>query len=112
MTIPRARALIEAAKKATDAPWGYGRDPSHFDAPEITKKDGAFYVGTKMEDAAFIALSRNDAPAIAEALVEACELFQSISEQYENQDLSHEQFRVKCAQFARAFLAKMENGNG
>lgn len=46
------KALADAA---TPGPWDCGRDPYHYDAPEITKADGAFYVGVKMEDAAFIA---------------------------------------------------------
>lgn len=48
-------ALKALADAATPGPWDCGRDPSHYDAPEITKADGAFYVGVKMEDAAFIA---------------------------------------------------------
>lgn len=48
-------ALKALAEKATGGDWACGRDPSHFDAPELVKADGAFYVGVKMEDAAFIA---------------------------------------------------------
>jgi len=109
MTLPRARALIEAAKKATKAPWGYGRDPSHFDAPELTKKDGAFYVGTKMEDAEFIALSRNSAPAIAEALIEACELLKRLQIKFKSETESVNALDVMDVD---TFLARMENGNG
>ena len=48
-------ALKALAEKATPGEWACGRDLSHFDAPELVKADGAFYVGVKMEDAAFIA---------------------------------------------------------
>lgn len=48
-------ALKALAEKATGGDWTCGRDLSHFDAPELVKADGAFYVGVKMEDAAFIA---------------------------------------------------------
>ena len=53
------------------------------------------------------------APSIALALIEkhraleeALELFRSICSAYENQDLNHVDFRVKCAEFARDFLTR------
>lgn len=60
-------ALKALAEKATGGDWACGRDPSHFDAPELVKSDGAFYVGVKMEDAAFIAAFN---PQTALALIE------------------------------------------
>ena len=56
MTLPLDLGELEKlAESATPGEWSCGRDPSHFDAPELVKADGAFYVGVKMEDAAFIA---------------------------------------------------------
>ena len=55
LTEDELAGLKALADAATPGPWDCGRDPSHYDAPEITKADGAFYVGVKMEDAAFIA---------------------------------------------------------
>lgn len=67
---PDLEELKKLAEAATQGEWSCGRDPSHFDAPELVKPDGAFYVGVKMEDAAFIAAAN---PAAILALIERCE---------------------------------------
>ena len=106
-----ADEVILAGEKATPGKWSCGRDPSHFDAPEITKKDGSFYVGTRMEDAAFIALTRTAAPALAQAYKEAVGLLKEITDaEAEFQSVAGYSFKDKpdpiadaCAR-ARAFL--------
>jgi len=73
MTLPRARALIEAAHSASDAPWRHMPTPNR---DSVLCESGTIAVLSfpddckHKENAAFIALSRNDAPAIALALIE------------------------------------------
>ena len=61
----RLRAALEGV---TPGPWRNGADASHFDAPEVTDfKTFSYYVHND-RDAAFIALSREAAPALLDAL--------------------------------------------
>ena len=131
MSLTRAIALIEAAKKATpaDPEWlyFYALGPNGF---RISNGAGVFVakVGEQKNnrtraDARFIALSRNDAPAIAEALVEACELLKEDAAQFRFYEKQHRakqtpeadekaEVNAKLAAARELFLAKMENGNG
>lgn len=81
----------------TKGPWSWGRDPSHFDAPEVVKADGAFYVGANINDARLIAA----APNMLEAL-------KQILRNFENQNLPHTDFRVCAAQVADAAIKEAE----
>ena len=132
MTLHRARALIEAAKKATKGKW-----IAESRVIDITTRgvrlwtdvrsdsDGhVTYVGEDIaqatksrNDAAFIALSHNDAPAIAEALVEACELLKTIAkidgaDNITEDETTYSDEWVAAMNKLYAFLAKMENDNG
>lgn len=84
-TLSRARALIEAAEKATAAPWE--RAPTGAWRNGIVSPSGDAELGNWMVveiirwtgDRDFIVTARNDAPAIAAALVEAAELIREFA---------------------------------
>ena len=107
-TLSRARALIEAAEKATAATWGTA--PTGAWRNGIVSPAGDAELGNWMVaeiirwtgDRDFIIAARNDAPAIAAALVEAVELIRAIPESlYMNVET-----REAFAKAARAWLAK------
>ena len=85
-TLSRARALIEAAEKATAAPWDTA--PTGAWRNGIVSPAGDAELGNWMVaeiirwtgDRDFIIAARNDAPAIAAALVEALAAHQALGE--------------------------------
>lgn len=103
-TLARARALIEAAEKATPAPWTYRRLPSDdwgmVRAPTASERYPALVAMARTREtltheqaaehrrngtdpyghnATFIAAARNDSPDIARALVEAVEIARTVA---------------------------------
>ena len=87
-TLARARALIEAAKKATDAPWQSrplikpGSLSGAIVSPAGDAELGNWMICEQVRwptDRTFIAAARNDAPDIARALVEAVEIARTVA---------------------------------
>lgn len=105
-TLSRARALIEAAEKATAAPWE--RAPTGAWRNGIVSPSGDAELGNWMVveiirwtgDRDFIVTARNDAPAIAAALVEAVDLLKRLTDRPGAGQADH------CIRDARAWLAK------
>lgn len=65
MTPSQAIEQLEAKlAAATPGEWISGIDFSHFNAPELRKPDGNFYVGLDGADAAFIAAIKTASPAL------------------------------------------------
>ena len=81
--LTRAQSLVELAEKATPAPWAWGHNGMMdkfwlHPVPFADTGDYVLYVcgldGASQEDREMIAASRNDGPAIAQALVEAVDI--------------------------------------
>lgn len=105
-TLDQASAILKAAEEivALEKRIGLKLDMAEYIEPDD-------YDGEEIDEANTLALAYAGRIALAliekhRALEEALELFRSICSAYENQDLNHVDFRVKCAEFAHAFLAR------
>ena len=119
----RAEALIDAGKKATPGP--IIAVAGHYETNQEHMPDEGQWVvietGTgrgnyswskaTVDDLAFFALSRNDAPAIAEGLLLAEQFAKDILAGFENPDVSHLNFRVTAAKLATDFLAALKTAD-
>lgn len=118
--LDQASAILKAAEKATPGPvqvfWDVENESVKLNAqpsPALRGFTKTIATGLSEEDAAFFVMARKSTPSIASALLEkhkaleeALGLFRSICSAYEDQDLNHVDFRVKCAEFAQDFLAR------
>lgn len=112
----KARALIEAAEKATEGPWDdkawlailklmVEEDCRNNATPQLVLALMDWPPLSFRDDATFIATARNDAPDIAKAYLEAADMLRHLAGVLEREEYT------RSAALVRAFLAKHDGGD-